>query len=66
MYSGGSDIRVPMEQPERMKRALEAVGNPPDFLVHPEEGHGFGTMQANKVTYEKIFGFLNRCLNGSR
>jgi dipeptidyl aminopeptidase/acylaminoacyl peptidase len=62
MYSGGSDIRVPIEQPEKMKRALESFGNPPQYLVHADEGHGFGTLRANIVTYEKLFRFLDSCL----
>jgi len=63
MYSGGADIRVPIEQPDRMRRALEKEGRSVKYIVHQSEGHGFGALSANVSTYREIFRFLSECFS---
>jgi len=36
---GGADVRVPLAHGERMRDALAKVGNPPEWVVYPGEGH---------------------------
>lgn len=38
---GGQDRRVPIEHGERMRDALRAAGLQPQWVVYPEEGHGW-------------------------
>ena len=60
MYSGGVDIRVPLEQPLKMRRALEAAGKPVVWIEEPDEGHGFGVTSKNVALYERILKFLDQ------
>lgn len=62
MYSGGADIRVPIEQPRKMRSALEAQGRPPVWIEEPAEGHGFGVLSANVSLYERMLSFLDQHL----
>jgi acetyl esterase/lipase len=38
---GEADKRVPLEHGLRMRRAMQAAGNNPQWVVYPDEGHGF-------------------------
>jgi dipeptidyl aminopeptidase/acylaminoacyl peptidase len=38
---GGVDQRVPLEHGTLMRDALRAAGNVPEWVVYPEEGHGW-------------------------
>jgi acetyl esterase/lipase len=38
---GQADKRVPLEHGLRIRRAMQAAGNDPQWVVYPEEGHGF-------------------------
>ena len=38
---GGRDRRVPLEHGTRMREALRAAGREPEWVVYPEEGHGW-------------------------
>lgn len=38
---GGEDVRVPIAHGNRMRSALRAAGNEPEWLVYPTEGHGW-------------------------
>ena len=38
---GAEDRRVPLRHGELMRTALTEAGNPPLWLVYPDEGHGF-------------------------
>ena len=59
MYAGIDDIRVPLPQIARMKRELEAAGNPvKGFVIKEKEGHGFGKLENNVDLYTQILAFL--------
>jgi len=58
MYSGAADIRVPLEQPQKMRRALNAAGQNPEWIVMADEGHGFGVLENNVQLYRRVLDFL--------
>lgn len=47
---GGRDAYVPLQHGERMREALIAAGNPPEWRLYAEEGHGFA-VQANQIDF---------------
>ncbi len=60
MYAGADDIRTPLEQTNRMVRALTSAGNPPkNVIIKPGEGHGFGKVENNIDLYRAIIDFLD-------
>jgi dipeptidyl aminopeptidase/acylaminoacyl peptidase len=59
---GAGDRRVPIVHAEAMRDALTAQGRPPEWLVFPDEGHGF-MLEANRIAYYKrIEAFLAKHL----
>lgn len=38
---GARDSRVPLEHGERMRDALREAGNPPEWVLYPDEAHGW-------------------------
>lgn len=60
MYSGTDDIRVPLEQPQAMRKALEAQGRKVVWIAKKDEGHGFGKLENNVDLYTQILDFLNQ------
>jgi dipeptidyl aminopeptidase/acylaminoacyl peptidase len=60
LYAGEDDSRVPIDQVNRMDKALRAAGNPPkDYVVKAKEGHGFGKLENNVDLYTKVLKFLD-------
>jgi dipeptidyl aminopeptidase/acylaminoacyl peptidase len=49
---GGNDVRVPIKHAEGMRDALQKAGKPYEWIVFPEEGHGF-MKESNRVAYLK-------------
>jgi dipeptidyl aminopeptidase/acylaminoacyl peptidase len=63
MYAGRDDIRVPIDQINRMHKALADAGNPAKgYIVKPDEGHGFGKLENNVELYTEILKFLDEYL----
>jgi dipeptidyl aminopeptidase/acylaminoacyl peptidase len=63
LYAGQDDIRVPIDQINRMNKALIAAGNPPKaYVVKEKEGHGFGRLENNVDLYNQILKFLEEHL----
>jgi len=59
LYAGQDDIRVPIAQIRDMADKLDSAGNPPKaFVVKPDEGHGFGRLENNVDTWNRILEFL--------
>ena len=55
---GGRDRRVPIEHGERMRDALIKAGRPPEWVVYPDEPHGW-FQQENQVDFwKRVEGFL--------
>lgn len=59
MYSGIDDIRVPLEQPQKMRRALQAQGREVVWMAKEREAHGFGTVANNIDLYTQMLKFLD-------
>ena len=55
---GELDRRVPLAHGKRMRDALEAAGNPPQWVVYPGEGHGWGLLQHRIDFAERVERFL--------
>ena len=47
---GGEDRRVPLVHGTRLREALRAAGREPQYVVYPDEGHGFFKL-ANRVDF---------------
>lgn len=60
---GERDRRVPIEHGERMRSALIAAGQQPEWVVYKGEGHGFG-IRANRIDfYKRVEAFLAKHLS---
>jgi len=60
MYSGSDDIRVPLEQTQKMRSALESRGKKVRWIVKSEEGHGYGRLENNVDLYTQVLEFLEQ------
>ena len=58
LVHGGKDKRAPLEQAEKMREALTKAGNAPEWLLAPNEGHGFYDTANRTAFYEKLQAFL--------
>jgi dipeptidyl aminopeptidase/acylaminoacyl peptidase len=47
---GGGDMRVPIKHAESMRDGLKSLGKPFEWVVYPEEGHGF-MKEENRADY---------------
>lgn len=59
---GGVDRRVPVEHGHRIREALQKAGNDPEWLLYPDEGHGWATPQVRFDFARKLDQFLARHL----
>ena len=59
---GGGDRRVPVVHGERMKKALEAAGRPPEWVLYPDEGHGWNKLETRLDFAARLEAFLARHL----
>jgi dipeptidyl aminopeptidase/acylaminoacyl peptidase len=61
---GARDPRVKRDESDRMVAALKKHGTQVDYVVYPDEGHGF-SKSANRVDFQgRAESFLARCLGG--
>ena len=60
MYSGADDIRVPLEQTQKMRGALESRGRKVRWIVKNDEGHGYGRLENNVDLYTQVLEFLDQ------
>lgn len=62
---GGRDFTTPLDQYQRMARALERHGNPPEVRIYRDsEGHGFRDPEYLKDFYEQLLAFLDKHIGG--
>lgn len=59
LVHGEKDTRAPIEHAQRMRAALEKAGNPPAWLVEPNEAHGFYGESARERMYTQLVAFLH-------
>jgi len=55
---GGRDARVPIEHGTRLREALRAAGREPEYVVYPEEGHGWQRLENRLDFYRRVERFL--------
>lgn len=60
LVHGGKDKRAPIEQAETLRDALTRSGNAPEWLLAPNEGHGFYDTANMTAFYQKLEAFLAR------
>lgn len=60
LAAGGEDEVAPIEQSEKMERALKQAGVPVETLYYRTEGHGFYTAEHQREFYTKLLDFLDR------
>jgi dienelactone hydrolase len=59
---GGKDQRVPLVHGEEMRTALTDAGNPPQWLLYTEEGHGWSRTETRIDFWTKVGTFLDKNL----
>jgi dipeptidyl aminopeptidase/acylaminoacyl peptidase len=57
---GGSDRRVPVEHGERLKSAMKGANPNLEWIVYPEEGHGWSKLKNNVDFWTRVEKFLNK------
>jgi dipeptidyl aminopeptidase/acylaminoacyl peptidase len=62
LVHGGRDRRVPIDNGERMRDALRRHDKVVDWVVYPEEGHGFQFLENELDYWRRVEGFLARHL----
>jgi dipeptidyl aminopeptidase/acylaminoacyl peptidase len=55
---GQKDKRVPVEQTVKLHQALASAGRPHEFVLYPEEGHGFAKVEDSKDFLTRVERFL--------
>jgi len=63
---GGGDVRVPIKHAEGMRDAMKARDLPFEWVVYPEEGHGFIKESNRTDFYRRMEAFLARHLGPGR
>jgi dipeptidyl aminopeptidase/acylaminoacyl peptidase len=59
---GDKDMRVPIEHGEKMREALQANGNAPEWVVYGGEGHGWRRPETNYDFWGRVEKFLAKHL----
>ena len=60
---GALDRRVPLEHGTRMRDALRAAGQAPEWIVYDDEGHGWLMLQTQLDFHQRLERFIDRHLN---
>ena len=60
---GGSDWRVPPVHGTRVRDALQAAGKPLQWVLYPDEGHGWFKLETRVDFARRVESFLNEHLN---
>ena len=61
---GANDPRVKLQESETIASAMEARGLPIDFVVFPDEGHGFANPRNNLAMIALVEAFLQQHIGG--
>ena len=54
----GADRRVPIKHGTEMRAAMHAAGNDPEWIVYPDEAHGFLQVDTNLDFWNRVEAFL--------
>ena len=58
ILQGSNDPRVPQEESDQVVAKLRALGRRVDYVVYPDEGHGFTKKKNSDDAYGRIIAFL--------
>lgn len=64
VLQGANDRRVLQVESDEIVAAARANGVPVEYVVFPDEGHGFRKKENQRRAYEAILGFLDHHLRG--
>ncbi|MCH7342040.1 prolyl oligopeptidase family serine peptidase [Pelomonas sp. CA6] len=59
---GAADVRVPLAHGERLRSALKAAGQTPEWVVYPNEGHSWRQVTTHVDFARRVEQFLDRHL----
>jgi len=65
ILQGANDPRVLQVESDEMVEAIKAAGVPVEYVVFPDEGHGFVKKENEIKAYSKILEFLDKYLKGT-
>ena len=60
---GGEDRRVPIDHGTRMRAAMQAAGQQPEYVVYDGEGHGWLKLENRIDFWQRVEKFLAKHLN---
>ena len=63
---GDRDTRVPLDHGTRMRAALRAAGQDPEWVVYGDEGHGWLKVENRIDFWQRVERFLARQLQPGR
>ena len=66
IFHGTLDTLVPLDQSQRLHRALLKNGTPSQLVIFPDEGHGFRKPENQKVAVSRTLAFLKKYMPGPR
>lgn len=64
VLQGANDPRVLRRESDEIVEAARKGGTPVEYLVFPNEGHGFRRKETQKQAFEAVLSFLDRYLKG--
>jgi dipeptidyl aminopeptidase/acylaminoacyl peptidase len=65
LVHGGEDRRVPIQNAERMRDALQKGGKPVEWVVYPRAYHGFPLLEDELDYYHRVEVFLDKNLRAN-
>lgn len=65
VLQGSNDPRVLQVESDEMVEAIKATGVPVEYVIFPDEGHGFVKKENEIKAYSQILEFLDKYLKGS-
>lgn len=65
MAYGGWDRRVPLVHGEKLRDALRQAGHQPEWVVYPEEGHGWERVETRIDFWTRVEAFLAKHLSAN-
>ncbi len=66
VFQGANDVRVLKIESDEIVAGVEKNGVPVEYIVYPQEGHGFTKKEDLIMTDEKTLSFLNKYLRPMR
>jgi len=66
VLQGANDIRVLQVESDEMVAAIKANNVPVEYVIFPDEGHGFRKKENQVKGYGQVLTFLNTYLKGKR